>query len=80
MYVYGRFGLLKNSLDQVNIVFVNLQTQSEENESDCRVKSPPLSKAKAPSLGMQQVSKHCIFTFGCISPTSCILFCLWKIQ
>lgn len=47
MYVYGRFGLHKNNLDQVNIVFINLQTQSEENESDCRVKS--LSKAKAPS-------------------------------
>lgn len=47
--IYGRLNLLRNKLDQVNIVFVNLQTQSKVNESDSRVKYFPLFNADSKS-------------------------------
>ena len=47
--IYGKSKLLKNTLDQVNIVFVNLQTQSKVNEFYSTVKYFPLFSADSKS-------------------------------
>ena len=50
--IYGRSNLLKNKLYQVNIVFVNLETQSKVNEADSRVKYFPLFNADPKSWSL----------------------------